>query len=206
VIADLKESKFLTNLSNYFKLHQSLHLFDFGTERSPYLKSLKELRMLVYANGSMSELVQTLDNNHFTRIIETNDSIALTDADILLCRKTDSLPGHAPDHLMRLFAYNHIMSEAGHSLMAGDQEPDNIVDEAQKAYVVSPVSSLIVLESQKDYDRFKITQGDNSLGNASLHSKGSVPEPGEWMLILVVLVICGWIYYRPKFHLKYIQK
>jgi XrtN system VIT domain protein len=206
VMADLKESKFLAGLSNYFKLHQSLHLFDFGTERSPYLKSLKEFRVLSYANGSMGDLLQLLDNNSFPRIEETNDSVALTDAGILLCRKTDTLPGHAPDHLMRLFAYNHILSEAGHGLLAGDQEPDDIVDEAQKAYVVSPVSSLIVLETQKDYDRFKITKGDNSLGNASLHSKGSVPEPGEWMLILVVIIICAWVYYRPKFHLKYNQK
>jgi XrtN system VIT domain protein len=206
VIAELKESKFLADLSDYFKLHQSLHLFDFGTERSPYLKSLKEFRVLAYANGSMPDLLQTLDNNRFPRISETDDSVALTDAGILLCRSTDSLPGHAPDHLMRLFTYNHIMSEAGHSLMAGSQEPDNIVDEAQKAYVVSPVSSLIVLETRQDYDRFKITQGDNSLGNASLHSKGSVPEPGEWMLIGVVLVICGWIYYRPGLHSKQLQK
>jgi XrtN system VIT domain protein len=206
VMADLKESKFLTDLANYFKLHPSLRVFDFGTERSPFLKSLKEFRVLSYANGSMNDLLQTLDINHFIRVEETNDSIALTDAGIMLCRKEDSLPGHAPDHLMRVFTYNHIMSEAGHSLLTGDQEPDNIVDEAQQAYVVSPVSSLIVLETQKDYDRFKITHGDNSLGNASLHSKGSVPEPGEWMLILAVLIICGWVYYRPAFNLKYFRK
>ena len=206
VMGDLKESKFLTSLSDYFKLHQSLRIFDFGSEQSPYLKSLKEFRVLSYAKGSLTDLMQTINNNHFPRIEESNDSVALMDANIMLCRSTDSLPGHAPDHLMRLFTYNHIMSEAGHSLLAGDKEPDNIVDEAQNAYVVSPVSSLIVLETQKDYDRFKITKGDNSLGNASLHSKGSVPEPGEWMLIIVVLIICGWIYYRPNFHLKFLQK
>lgn len=204
VMADLKESKFLTDLSNYFKIHQSLHIFDFGTERSPYLKSLKEFRVLDYANGSMTDLLQIFDNNLFQQIIETTDSVALTDAGIMLCRSTDSLPGHAPDHLIRLFTYNHIMSEAGHSLLTGDQEPDDIVDEAQKAYVVSPVSSLIVLETQKDYDRFKISKGENSLGNASLHSKGSVPEPAEWMLILAVLIVCSWIYYHPRFHPKVI--
>jgi XrtN system VIT domain protein len=206
VMADLKESKFLTDLSNYFRQHQSLRVFDFGSERSPYLKSLKEFRVLSYANGSMTDLLQTLDNNHFSHFEETNDSVALTDAGIMLCRKEDSLTGHAPDHLMRLFTYNHIMSETGHSLLTGDKEPENIVDEAQQAYVVSPVSSLIVLETQKDYDRFKITHGDNSLGNASLHSKGSVPEPGEWLLILAVLLICGWVYYRPDLNLKYFQK
>ncbi len=206
VMADLKGSKFLTNLSGYFKLHQSLRVFDFSSDRSPYLKSLKEFRVLNYANGPMKDLMKSIDDNHFTSVEETNDSVALTDAGILLCRNQDALPGHAPDHLMRLFTYNHIMSEAGHSLLAGDQEPDSIVNEAQKAYVVSPVSSLIVLETQNDYDRFKIIQSDNSLGNASLHSKGSVPEPGEWALLLAALFICVLIYGRPKFHPKFLQK
>jgi len=203
VMADLKESKFLTDLADYFTVHRSLHLFDFGTERSPYLKSLKEFRVLAYAHGSMTDLLQALDKQSFTRTVETDDSVALTNAGIMLCRSTDTLQGHAPDHLMRLFAYNHILSEAGHSLLAGGQEPDEIVNEAQQAYVVSPLSSLIVLESQQDYDRFKITPGDNSLGNASLHAKGSVPEPGEWMLILVVLGSCGWVYFRPRFQPKW---
>ncbi len=207
VMGDLKESKFLTSLSDYFKLHQSLRIFDFGSEQSPYLKSLKEFRVLSYAKGSLTDLMQTINNNHFPRIEESNDSVALTDANMMLCRSTDSLPGHAPDHLMRLFTYNHIMSEAGHSLLAGDQEPDSIVDEAQNAYVVSPVSSLIVLETQKDYDRFKITKAVIIVWvTLPLHSKGSVPEPGEWMLIIIVLIICGWVYYRPNFHLKFLQK
>jgi XrtN system VIT domain protein len=206
VMADLKDSKFLTELSNYFCKHSSLRIFDYGTERSPYLKSLKEFRVLSYANGSMNDLLQIIDNNQFPHVEETNDSVALTDADITLSRNTDSLRGNAPDHLMRLFTYNHIMSEAGHGLLARDQEPDEIVDEAQQAYVVSPVSSLIVLETQKDYDRFKITPGDNSLGNASLHSKGSVPEPRDWMIILAVLLICVWIYYPSELNPKLLRK
>ncbi|HZZ74380.1 MAG TPA: XrtN system VIT domain-containing protein, partial [Puia sp.] len=206
VMDDLKDSKFLTELSNYFCIHPSLRVFDYGSERSPYLKSLKEFRVLRYVNGSMNELLQTIGNNQFPLVEETNDSVALTDADIILSRNKDSLRGHAPDHLMRLFTYNHIMSEAGHGLLTRDEEPDNIVDEAQQAYVVSPVSSLIVLETQKDYDRFKITPGDNSLGNASLHSKGSVPEPRDWMIMIAVLLICVWVYYPSEFNPKLLRK
>ena len=101
-------------------------------------------------------------------------------------------PGVAPDHLLRLFAYRQIQQQLNGQL-PGDyssEDPatvDSLVQTAQEAGIVSPVSSLVVLETAEDYKKFDITQSQNSLKNASLHAKGAVPEPGEWAILLTAL-------------------
>ncbi len=64
--------------------------------------------------------------------------------------------------------------------------------QAQEAYIVTPVSTLVSLESEKDYERFDIKPaGENSLKNASLTSSGAVPEPHEWLLLVLLLSAAG---------------
>lgn len=72
----------------------------------------------------------------------------------------------------------------------------NLVNRAKQAYVVSPLSSLIVLETQNDYDRFGIKKSKNSLGNAGV--SGAVPEPHEWALIILSLSIMAYLYFRKR--------
>ena len=104
--------------------------------------------------------------------------------------------GKAPDHLFRLFAYNDIMKKVSGNYFNEKFINEAIISEAQKAYVVSPVSSLIVLETQKDYDRFGIEDSKDSLKNATMKSSGAVPEPHEWLLILLAASIV--IYFMSK--------
>ena len=96
---------------------------------------------------------------------------------------------NAPDHLARLFAYNDIMRKVGTHYFENELVNEELVDEAVTAYVVSPVSSLIVLETKNDYERFGIEDKDNSLKNASKQSSGAVPEPHEWALIVLFLLL-----------------
>ena len=63
---------------------------------------------------------------------------------------------------------------------------------AKKAHIVTPLSSLIVLETQADYDRFNIHQSKNALGNAALTNAGAAPEPQEWLLILLAFGVVLW--------------
>jgi XrtN system VIT domain protein len=93
---------------------------------------------------------------------------------------------------MRLFAYNHLMKKMGKSaeMQATNEE---LVDEAQEAYIVSPVSSLVVLESAQDYERFDIHDKKTSLHNATSKSSGAVPEPHEWALIIIALLTALYV-------------
>ena len=72
---------------------------------------------------------------------------------------------------------------------------DELIDRAKEAYVVTPVSSLVTLETQKDYERFDIeAPGKNSLKNASIKQSGAVPEPHEWVLIAICLAFAVVLY------------
>ena len=86
------------------------------------------------------------------------------------------------------------MRQVGPQFFDEDFINDDLVKEASGAYVVSPVSSLIVLEKQQDYDRFGIEDSNNSLHNAMRLSSGAVPEPHEWALIALfaaVILFCA---------------
>jgi len=90
---------------------------------------------------------------------------------------------------MRLFTYNDLMKKIGRNYFKKEKLADALVAQAERGFVVSPVSSLLVLETQADYDRFDIKRSKNSLKNASIKNSGSVPEPREWLLIILSLVV-----------------
>jgi hypothetical protein len=77
--------------------------------------------------------------------------------------ETTTLTGlKAPDHLLRLYAYNHILQQIGGHYFQKDYLVDSLVTEAARANVVTPISSLVVLETQADYQRFDIKKPTDS--------------------------------------------
>ena len=198
-IKDLEGSSFIKELNPYLTQPGSICLFSLGNELSPYLKTLKEYRSFRYESGSATDLKNILRKNEFARDIENDQQVVLDNTGIVITRSEGALPSEAPDHLMRLFAYNHIMQQKGRGIISDSTWDEKLVEEAQQAYVVSPVSSLVVLESQADYDRFQIKDADNSLKNASSKSTGATPEPHEWALILLVVLIVGYLRFPKLF-------
>lgn len=181
----------LVNTDFYQKLDTKTKYFVFnigGPLETPYLRSLKEFRVIKTCTGNMEELENILQSKLFPDYLENNNLSVIEPSQIALLkiRTNDSSKTKAPDHFFRLFAYNHIMQNAGIQSIQKDYSDSSLVSLAEKAYVVSPLSSLIVLETQKDYDRFDIKKSKDSLGNADMHNDGSVPEPHEWMLIIVI--------------------
>ncbi|SHH16345.1 XrtN system VIT domain protein [Chryseolinea serpens] len=187
-LSDFKDSPFAVRLSKFFASGKRVHVYNLGETVSPYVGSLREFRALQFSEGSLEELFTLLDKQQFPTLHETENSIVLHDADLQLTRTKSGdnpPPNSAPDHLARLFAYNDIMRRVGPGYFKEDFINETLVEEASKAYVVSPVSSLIVLETQADYDRFNIHGLKNSLQNAAKDSSGAVPEPHEWVLIIL---------------------
>jgi XrtN system VIT domain protein len=116
-----------------------------------------------------------------------------------IAKTANSTGGSAPDHLLRLFAYNHILQQIGPRYFCQGDIEDELIAEAAQANIVSPVSSLIVLETQADYERFDIQKSKDSLGNASMNASGAVPEPEEWALIIIALLAVGFVTLKPYF-------
>jgi XrtN system VIT domain protein len=202
-LRDIKDTRFMVNMKEYLQQKQRLKLFNIGTELSPYLRSLKEYRVFDYEEGSVADLQKLVASRTFATDIESDQRVVVDNAGVAIVQEPgDVTTGNAPDHLMRLFAYNHIMKKLGSRLVTGEELNQDLVDEAKEAYVVSPVSSLIVLESQKDYDRFNITESEKSLHNAATGSGGAVPEPHEWALIILAAGTLFYIKFRPTLRLR----
>jgi XrtN system VIT domain protein len=198
-ISDLEGSPFLTSLRAKIDGQQRIKIFHLGNEFSPYLRSLKEFRLFDFECGDTHLLQKLFEQGKFVKENETDNAVVIHSADVRIIKTPGETASDAPDHLMRLFAYNHIMQEIGASGLTKTPQDSTLVDEAQTAYVVSPVSSLVVLEKQEDYDRFGIKDKDQSLKNASLKNSGAVPEPAEWALIILVLSMS--VYFIVKWKL-----
>ncbi len=199
-LSDLKDSRFFESLKRKARSDRAVYFFDLGEELSPYLKTLREYRLLHYRRGDVAELRRMAGKSVFVQTSPEDDScVTVHDAEIDIVKQSDNIRSSvAPDHLMRLFAYNHIMFRYAESWNTASPVTDALVSEAQQAYVVSPVSSLVVLESQADYDRFDIKDTENSLHNASKSSKGAVPEPHEWALMAIAGFIAVYLYVRRR--------
>ena len=224
-LADLGQCPFSNQLHTHFLKGQKIRYFNLGNELSPYWKALKECGAFRYEHGNAEDLHVLLTKGEFAKDAENEEQIVLDEAGMVIRRKeaagaealeaaganmTGGKPAlnggpenpagqqQAPDHLLRLFAYHHILQKIGGRLPGerpgDDPAPEeSLVSEAKEAGIVTPVSSLVVLETQNDYQRFNIEDSKNSLKNAGLQGKGSVPEPGEWMLLILVVLLFLYI-------------
>lgn len=192
-LGDLEDAKFRDRLRTFFT-RQPVRLYDIGSTLSPYLATLKESRSLIYEKGTTAQLLSQLNKNSFLKQEEDSSQLMMAQAGMRIVRSTDSTLAPGPDHLARLFAYNHVMQQLGQRVTAKDLNNDTtLIEVAKQAYIVSPLSSLIVLETQADYDKFDIKDDGNTLKNASLHGHGAVPEPHEWALFIIAMLLLTYV-------------
>jgi XrtN system VIT domain protein len=198
-LKELEGTSFCQALKEFAREGKKIRFFNIGRELSCYLRSVKEFRLLQYDSGSTGLLTELIRTDYFPKDVEDDNTVVIHSAGISIVRKEGEQTSSGPDHLMRLFAYNHIMHQLGVSGMdSSATENSALVQEAQKAFVVSPVSSLVVLETQRDYDRFDIKNANVTLQNASMNSSGAVPEPHEWALILLALSVMVFLFIRSR--------
>lgn len=192
-LEDLGNSDFAENMRKFlFMSSNQIKWFNLGDESVAYAQALRDFRVISYHAGTIDELDTLLKNEHFPTAQEDDRHIQIASAGITLIETTSTTQGStAPDHLKRLFAYNSLLREIGPNFYDRKALEETWIRQAEEAFVVSPVSSLVVLESQKDYERFGIEENENTLGNAGINNSGAIPEPHEWALILMVVLTIG---------------
>ncbi|MEM6802550.1 MAG: XrtN system VIT domain-containing protein, partial [Bacteroidota bacterium] len=197
LLADLPQSAYAREMSK-FLLWQNTNYrwYNLRSEVSPYVETLNAFHRLDFVRGNIKELETLLVRHKFPIIQRDENHIALHSSQIQLKQEfvADSLQPQntAPDHLMRLFRYNELLQDIGRQFFDRKALEESWIKKAEEAYVLSPVSSLIVLETLEDYERFGIEENENTLGNAKMGNSGAVPEPHEWLLILMVISLILW--------------
>lgn len=199
-LEDIKNSSFHDHLFNYFE--ESSHpvlVLDIGESPSDFNKSLKEFGVISHHQATMKQLEEYVKQNKFPDPSNPINMVHVA-GNGLSIKKTDTNKSTTgSDHLMRLFYYQAIMDEIGKRYFGSNEKSyieKELTSAASVANVVTPVSSLIVLETQQDYERFDIERNKDSLGNASIKNQGAVPEPHEWALIIVGMLLMGWFYFK----------
>jgi XrtN system VIT domain protein len=207
---DLDGSDFIIDLNSFFTKKTRIRIFNIGHGLSPYLKSLKEIRVFTYDEGEIDYLTGLLKEKKFAVNAEDDNTVVIDKAEIKIKQEPKIISGNGTDHIMRLFIYNDIMKKLNTNYLNKDFFSDELISEAASANVVSPVSSLIVLETQNDYDRFGIEKADGqkidnqSLQNASTGAFGSVPEPHEWLLIILCIGVVSFFFIKPYLQKRFI--
>jgi XrtN system VIT domain protein len=203
---DLKNTEFGEKMAEKLPKMPQVHVFTVGS--TTYLDALKQMRVTLADNGNVQKLAKILKEKTFLKNLETDETLAIAPSNMLISEEKGGgkIGGDAPDHVLRLFAYNKILATVGRHFYrkTGDVETtyfdmNDALRLAQKAHIVTPISSLIVLETQADYDRFNIKESKNALGNASLKNAGAAPEPHEWLLIILAAGVILWTM-RQRFY------
>ncbi|WP_266368526.1 XrtN system VIT domain-containing protein [Tellurirhabdus rosea] len=192
---ELAESAFAQKLKSSAD-RTPLRTFSLSDEPSAVVRTLTELRLLKTSYGTAEALAENLRRHQFTTFPEVAGAVNLPTAGVRIREAAEQPSGPAaPDHLYRLYAYNHLMQQIGAKYFDRTYLADSLIQEAQRANVVSPLSSLIVLEKASDYERFGIKRRTGGLGNATHKNEGAVPEPHEWALLALALV---WVWYTIR--------
>jgi XrtN system VIT domain protein len=210
-VSDLKDTKFAQTMADWGQPVRPIRTFCLGDfPKSNFLNTLFSLRAIDLKCGSIDLISTFLKNEKFPQYVENEQVTLFPRAQMRLESTNETLENSAKsnDHLLRIFAEQQILKSIGVQLFSKKYEPAPLVDLAKKANIVSPISSLLVLETEADYQRFGIEKPTNGLSNAqvkvsakdevkfvplpedglstaSQKSSGSVPEPHEWALILV---------------------
>ena len=200
--SELKNSSYGEKLSQYFKSQNKPILFvNIDDDLSPIYKTLNELRLIQYIQMNLGDLKVAIHSQTFHWAEENQHQIVLKEGNLLLSKKDTSniiSSNNSSNHLMRLYAYNNIVRQIGRDFFNRDQYENKLLREAEEAYVLSPVTSLIVLESEADYERMGIHKNKDTLGNAEIMEGGSVPEPHEWALIGMIILLILWLKHKSR--------
>ncbi|ANQ49738.2 XrtN system VIT domain-containing protein [Flammeovirga sp. MY04] len=198
--SDLEGSEFRRlSIQNYQLMKKSLNVVHLNTTLSPYLKTLQEYQVVNLQKMDLNQLDGLVRKENFLKYPMDETVTSLPKSEIAILKsKSEKNISDAPDHLMRLFTYGQVMQKLGRSQFNNDKVSlvEDLMVDIEKAFIVTPVSSLVVLETKEDYDRFGIEENKNSLKNAAIDSSGAIPEPEEWALILLFISIIGFIFYQ----------
>ena len=193
---DLKGSPFEEAFSQKIPSGVAIRVFSVG--ETTFWKTLKQLRLARVQQGNWADLDKILTQRIFLKNDETTEKLVIEPAQIMITQDTAQTQNQATDHLFRMWAYNKALTMIGKNYFDKNYNTEWVVQLAVKANVVTPVSSLIVLETQADYDRFDIKRDKNALGNAALHGAGAAPEPHEWALIGLGISVILWTLRKRK--------
>lgn len=193
---ELKDSRYLYKIKEKCKA-KNIKVFNISSEINPFWQTMKEQKQVTFLTFSLEKALEQINKKQISLPRIDENSIAIENAKISIVKKDSEIQNtNGNDHIYRLYAFNKVMNE--HVTQVNDSIPNKFVTLTQDANIVTPITSLIVLETDADYEKHGIEKNPNGLGNASVKNDGAVPEPHEWALIFISLIAIWYFYMKPQ--------
>lgn len=195
---ELEDSEYLKKIKNSAP-QKNIRVLALSSQINPFWQTIKEQKYVDYVQSDLKETIDLINNNQFIKIKTEENLVNLENAEIAIVKnKADArLKSTGSDHIFRMYAFGKVLNEQV-KIQSDSLAKNNYVDLAKEANIVTPISSLIVLETDEDYKKNGIEKNVNTLGNASIKNHGAVPEPYEWVLIIVGALSLFYYYRQQK--------
>ncbi|SHM71557.1 XrtN system VIT domain-containing protein [Flavobacterium saccharophilum] len=194
---DLENSNYLKKIKTETK-ERNIKVINISANINPFWQTVKEQKYVDYFQTSLKNSLKMIEQHQFILFKSAKNTVNIEPAQISIQEniKDSILKSNGTNHIYRMYAFGKVLEE--HVEIQGDTLANNqYVELAKDANIVTPVSSLIVLETDEDYKKNGIEKNVNTLGNASINNDGSVPEPHEWLLIIIGSITL-YFYYRKN--------
>ncbi len=194
---DLEDSNYLKKIKTETK-QRNIKVINISADINPFWQTVKEQKYVDYFQTNLKNSLKMIEQHQFILFKSAKNTVNIEPAQISIQEnQKDSISkSNGTNHIYRMYAFGKVLEE--HVEIQGDSLANNqYVELAKEANIVTPISSLIVLETDEDYKKNGIEKNVNTLGNASINNDGSVPEPHEWLLIIIGTATL-YFYYRKN--------
>ncbi|WP_289665454.1 XrtN system VIT domain-containing protein [Flavobacterium panacagri] len=178
---------------------QNLKVINLSAEINPFWQTIKEQKYVDYYQTTLQNSLKMIQQNQFAVYKTEENSVNIEPAGISIqeTTKESSSKKDGPNHIYRMYAFGKVLEEQV-KIQNDTLAVNKYVTLAKDANIVTPISSLIVLETDEDYKKNGIEKNVDTLGNASIKNDGAVPEPHEWIMIIIGLTTLLFYYRKIK--------
>lgn len=195
---ELENSNYLQKIKTRTK-ERHLKVINISAEINPFWQTVKEQKYVDYFQTSLKNSLKLIAHNQFVLFKTEENSVNIEPANISIKEspKTSTSKSTGPNHIYRMYAFGKVLDEQI-KIQSDTLANNQYVALAKEANIVTPISSLIVLETDADYKNNGIEKNVDTLGNAAINNDGAVPEPHEWLMIVVGITTLFFYYRKNK--------
>ncbi|KUJ62267.1 hypothetical protein AR687_09645 [Flavobacteriaceae bacterium CRH] len=196
---DLEDSDYLRKIKTKAK-NQNLKVINISAEINPFWQTAKEQKYVEYYQTSAINCLKLIQQHQFVLFKSEKNTVNIEPANMAIVenpKEGETSKNNGPNHIYRMYAFGKVLEEQV-KIQNDSLAQNQYVELAKDANIVTPISSLIVLETDDDYKKHGIEKNVNTLGNASINNDGAVPEPHEWLLIIIGFTTLFFYYQKTK--------
>lgn len=195
---ELETSDYLKKIKSKTK-QKNIKVINISEEINPFWQTIKEQKYVEYIKTDLKNCLKLIADNQFLSVKSSENIVNIEPSNTSIhenLKKTSSLI-NGSNHIFRMYAFGKVLEEQV-KIQEDSLANNKYVDLAKDANIVTPISSLIVLETNEDYEKNGIEKNVNTLGNASINNDGAVPEPHEWAMIVIAITLLFFYYRKQK--------